>query len=697
MSKNFVILIRWLLVLGAIALWPGRAAALPCGSGNVLANRRPTAERGVQFASRLTDGWTTLDAQNYDHPDAALFKGESSEVVWDLGEPMAIGGLALQADAGDDYIVDGSLDAQIWNTLWLAPAEATFGLKSRQWTGTPVPARYLRLMARGGDGLYSATELRAFCGPVTAVPPPWVHFNIPVSPLTLRTITGYSFKIALLLGGALVIFVIFPRVTNRQTRLLLAGGIVALSAIAWTHCFVFINDNPLHVSDSFHYYMGPKYFRSTGYFDLYRCVAKAERELGHGRDYERALVRDLDDNRIWPGTWLDSSSGQCRGHFAEDRWVQFKSDVAQFRELMAESIPLPRALADHGFNATPFHVSFLRLFTLHSTPTRGTLLAIAQLDSLSLLVAVGAFWWAFGPGFAALFALLVATGGHWGYQWVGGSIGRHVWLAWAAIGIGAARKKRTGLATFALTMAGLHRLFPFVFLGAYFVWLAADSVRKRKCTRELRQAAQIFATTLAAALFVTTVSLGPSALGSFGHVLVRHAQTPGGNRLGLPLLLAVGPDRFDSDLENPRLTDPTEVWVQQVKATKRAHWPLQLFAVVLALALVVRVAWRGATAWEVILAASPLVFALQDMTSYDYIWLALLTPLVLARERWRAWLVGYVLLTLVLTLLLANFEYQHFIFNWALCLVFVKLGVELYRLPTSTLAAPWASPARMRQ
>ncbi|HEY5956853.1 MAG TPA: hypothetical protein VIV60_09885, partial [Polyangiaceae bacterium] len=256
-----------------------------------------------------------------------------------------------------------------------------------------------------------------------------------------------------------------------------------------------------------------------------------------------------------------------------------------------------------------------------------------------------------------------------------------VWLAWAAIGIGAARRKRIPLATFALTMAGLHRLFPFVLLGGYWAWLIVAAVRAGRITTAIRKAAPILAMALVSALVVTSVSVGPGAFKSFSHVLVRHADTPGGNRLGFPLLLAVGPGRFDSDIEDRRLTDPTEVWVQQVKAAKRAHWPLQVAGILAALGLVLWVAWQGAASWVVILATAPLLYVLQDMTSYDYIWLTLLTPLVVARERWRLWLLAYVLSTVVLTLMVTNIELQHFIFNWTLCLVLGRLTVELYQWP----------------
>ena len=129
------------------------------------------------------------------------------------------------------------------------------------------------------------------------------------------------------------------------------------------------------------------------------------------------------------------------------------------------------------------------------------------------------------------------------------------------------------------------------------------------------------------------------------------------------------------------------MWVLHVKTVMHAHWPIHLLAIIVAAGLVLWVAYR-ASAWETILATGPLLYALQDMTSYDYIWLTMLAPLVLVRQRLRVWLIGYVLATIVLTLQLPSVEHQHFILNWALCLVLLRLGVELWQHPAAEYRMP---------
>jgi hypothetical protein len=493
-------------------------------------------------------------------------------------------------------------------------------------------------------------------------------------------ISAYSAKLVMLGVVPVLAFFVFPRLRERGRRWLLAVGLV-LSALAWIQFGSFNGVSAVHGTDSFHYFMGSKYFRSVGYFGLYPCVYKAERELGHGNEYQGGLVRDIADNRIWHSSWLDTPAGACRGDFSPAKWSEFRADVAAFREVMRGQVTLSRALVDHGYNATPYHTAFLRAFTLHVKASYGSLLALAQLDSLALLLATAAIYWGFGGLGALLFAIVVATGAHWGYGWVGGSLGRHIWLAWAAFGLSASRRQRPMLAALAFTFAGLHRIFPFVLLLGHFVYLAFGT-RRRGGLAVLRAAFAGSALALTLATGVALSSVGTDAFRSFVHVFERHAATPGGNRLGLPILFAVGPDRFGSSLEDSRLTDPTEVWRTQVKAAKAAHYPLRLAAAVVALGLLLWVAFRRGRSWEVVLAALPLVYVLQDVTSYDYTWLALLVPALLARTWLRTWLLGYVGLTIVLTLYLANLELQHFLCNWALFVLFLRFGMDLARHPS---------------
>ena len=61
-------------------------------------------------------------------------------------------------------------------------------------------------------------------------------------------------------------------------RLLALGGVVAfLTFFNFGHLHF---HNFVHVWDTYHYYMGAKYFREVGYENLYDCAAIADAESG---------------------------------------------------------------------------------------------------------------------------------------------------------------------------------------------------------------------------------------------------------------------------------------------------------------------------------------------------------------------------------------------------------------------------------
>src|SRR5690606_19736531 len=145
--------------------------------------------------------------------------------------------------------------------------------------------------------------------------------------------------------------------------------------------------------------------------------------------------------------------------------------------------PFEAVRRDHGYNATPIHTAWLRLWTSWLTASEANLIALAQLDSLALVLAIVALWWGFGGRIAAAAAVTIAVGYEWGYQWVGGSLGRHTWLASAAVGLAALRRERPALGAAALTLATLLRFIPGVFLGGMGLVVLLQAARRRHLDR----------------------------------------------------------------------------------------------------------------------------------------------------------------------------------------------------------------------
>ena len=133
-----------------------------------------------------------------------------------------------------------------------------------------------------------------------------------------------------------------------DAALLLAG---LLGAAAWTNWGQFHYPGFGHPSETFHYYLGAKYYEELQHTRLYACVAVAEAEAGVP-DVESRFLRDLETNRAIPARTVLADPEACKRRFEPARWEAFSRDVAWFRDK-----PTPRRWrlmqTDHGYNATP--------------------------------------------------------------------------------------------------------------------------------------------------------------------------------------------------------------------------------------------------------------------------------------------------------------------------------------------------------
>lgn len=635
----------WICVLIAFALiFLPCAARAECVAGSLLSHRSPRASRGVTAPERLTDGLLAAEGASVNSVDASSMKGLRPYVEWDLGQPVRITAAAVQADNNDVYRITGSVDGVHYEPLWAAETVPEQGLRERVARNLDQTARFIRFEALSGDQVFAATEVRVYCG----VPEPWpptrvVRDREPVDPQNVRGWKAQSLKTVLGLLAFPLLFSLAPRL-GASGRRRLFGSFIVVAALAWTQFGNFNGGDPLHTWDSFHYFMGSKYFAEVGYFDLYRCTAASEREVGKGAEVDQVPMRDLEDNRIYPGAWSRTPEGRCRASFTPARWSSFKADLEGFRRLFLER-KIVDALSDHGFNATPVNVAWLRIWTHDTTVSAGHLLWLAQLDSLALVGTVAALTWGFGalPGVVA--ALVLGIGSFWSYHWVGGTIGRHTWLFCCAFGLALLAKNRPFAGGAALTLSGLLRLFPFVFVGAVGLWTIVNAVKARRFDPAERRF--LAGTVVAFALGVTAAgaAVGFNSYRGFAHVFERHAQSPVANHLGLSMLLQWKAGESIEPMTDIQLTNPFERWENHQLTRRIEQRPFWAFAVVISLAIIVLSAWRGATAAECVALAGPLLFCALPMTSYDYTWLVVLVALGQSRPKILPGLLAFALFT----------------------------------------------------
>jgi ABC-type proline/glycine betaine transport system permease subunit len=152
---------------------------------NRLAGRTATGSPGVERAAQICDGVLAPVGDFWNTGLTAILPSPQAFVTIDLGEPQAIDAAFLQGDNNDRYVLSGSLDGSSFAPIWDALPMRGSGLRVRTVEGLGTRARYLRLSADGGDGMYSVSELQVFSvTPAVWPEPPGGNAAGDSSPLT---------------------------------------------------------------------------------------------------------------------------------------------------------------------------------------------------------------------------------------------------------------------------------------------------------------------------------------------------------------------------------------------------------------------------------------------------------------------------------------------------------------------------------
>lgn len=451
---------------------------------------------------------------------------------------------------------------------------------------------------------------------------------------SLRVLTFNAQLFVAVLGAALLVWGVWLHHRRRggfalglRDRALAALGVLGLAAFVnfgW-----FSGGRFLHVWDTYHYYIGAKYFPELGHARLYACTAVADVQSGLRGDVASRTMTDLHTNLQISTAEILAQPEQCTQHFTAARWKSFAHDISWFRSRLGYEA-WHAAQRDHGYNATP--VWHLLGHTLANTADASALqvYALVLLDALFLLAAFVVLLRCFGWRIAALAAVMLGTYFPARFGWTGGAFLRFDWLFWMIAGLGALRKDRPLLGGAALAYAALLRLFP----AALFAGPAIAALDHLRRTRRLdRQHLRFFAGAALAVALAVPPALAVSGDWGRGFVAntVKHAETPLTNHMGLPTVLSYRPSTTVSALRE--ITAGEEVWPRFTEARREALRPLKPLLIVAALA-VLALLWRARRLelWRTAALSLLLVPALLQLTCYYYVFVVGMAALVERRR-----------------------------------------------------------------
>jgi hypothetical protein len=419
----------------------------------------------------------------------------------------------------------------------------------------------------------------------------------------------------------------------RRLRDALLVALALCTLFAWWHPYRGSLRAWLHVGDSYHYYMGAKYFPELGYTRLYECTVVADAEAGLTAALARSQIRNLATNRLESAELSLRNPGRCKRHFSPERWQAFERDLRFFRSKL--TIPLWFKLrVDHGYNPPPtWTVLGSLLARTAPTPDRAQFLWLTALDPLLIAAMFATLAWGFG--WRTMCVALI----YWGanqpanWEWVGGSIVRFDWLAASAAAICCLRRGRPVAAGLLVAWAAGIRIFPVAIAGG--VGLAALLRMLRERSRRPSPDALRFGTAFAAGLALlvglSSLVVGPRSWWDFVANSRLHVATDSVNRSGLrPLLAYRYEHRLAATLE-PEAKDPYARWRELRARDGEARRPLFFAIALLHLALLV-LALRHQPYWVAGVLGIGAVPVLLELGSYYFGFLLLFACL---GSRWK--------------------------------------------------------------
>jgi len=377
--------------------------------------------------------------------------------------------------------------------------------------------------------------------------------------------------------------------------------------------------------DTYHYYMGAKYFPELGYRGLYDCTLAADLQADRAGDLTRRNIRDMETLRLERADMARERAEHCRKAFSPARWRAFRSDLGWFRAGMTDGRWFDMQKV-HGFMATPVWILMGRLFTSVGPASDLQLLLLTSLDDLIMGLAwlVVLLGFGFRPALAA--AAFWLTNYPARFSWTAGSFLRQPYLALSMCGLGWLRQGGRELAAgAALASATLLRLGPGVLLVGPAMGVARALFGRQRPRLAPEQRRFLAGAALAAAVLLPAASLAVSGMEGwlgFAKKFRDKQATTLTTTMGLKVVASFSPssrERVVSRQDGPRRYT---LWQQGRKSTFQQRRPI-FYLMVAGFLLLLWRATRGLPAWHAAaLSAGLLPVALESNCYY----MALLLP-----------------------------------------------------------------------
>jgi hypothetical protein len=671
-----------------------------CGTSNLIAGRVPSAQQDTHGDVRLvTDGKVATEGAQWDTTTVVEFLDTpAGSLTYDLGVVRSVSAFLLQADANDSYKVFGATENTPSSFKLLTEIDSVVnlghGLRTRPVRIEPTAVRYIRIGEPLGDNSYSIAEFQVYCTAPTPFPPklptvdappakvieaPWYEFKWFANDESARFEMCLAIAACLLLAWGIKL----ERQGRAQVLAKLRDGLLAVIGVVSFLCYFNFGmwhfPNRIHQWDTFHYYVGSKYFKELSYDRLYECVAIADSEApGLRRRVELRKVMNLRTNMMEGTQHILAHPEECKSHFSTQRWDEFKRDVAHFRG-KHDVKRWEEAQTDHGYNGSPVW-NVLGTWLSNTGPANdGQIDWLTWIDPLFIVGLTLMSWWAFGWRTTCVALAVFATNFPSRFYWTGGAFLRWDWLFYFVGGVCLIKKERNVLGGFFLGYSTLLRIFPlFIFSGpllmiAVQMWgksspdrpwwkpeplppppdgdrearrpfaPVSHAVKALIARTDRRYLSIILGAALAAATLMPlslAVSNGVDGYKAFIFNTRKHKETPLTNHMGLRTVVTYSPSEAGRSMQNSRDEDPWGQWKRAKVATFKRRVPLYLLFFAGFVAMLFVALRNNSEPWITCAMGSMMIPVGIELTCYYYSFLFATTFLYSRRKEAGAIMLG---------------------------------------------------------
>jgi len=311
-------------------------------------------------------------------------------------------------------------------------------------------------------------------------------------------------------------------------RSLRLPGVVMASLVAGAIAFGFVwlgvrNDAIawVHQHEQFHFYLGAKYQKEVGWFDLYTAAIMADRETVN----VMAGVSKTRDNRTFEEIPVEQALTQApriRARFSDERWAAFKADWTTMAQTWP-GMPWATVMNDHGNSNSPAWSIIAGPIASMVPLSKQNQSLLGTLDLLLMLAMFIALYETFGFRLAGV-ALFMWACVPVVFDYLSGSFLRWDWLFALGLAVVFLKREKWGTAGAFFGYAVATKLFPLFFGVALLVRVGFEWLQTRRFKQEWFAFGRNAAIAGLACVAIATAMFGTSAWAEYAE-RIQVAQT----------------------------------------------------------------------------------------------------------------------------------------------------------------------------